>query len=100
MLMKHSYVRSTHTYCSGCYCVCCLVFFFLMRRRPPVPTRTDTLFPYTTLFRSHCSPSPRSVQLTSEHRVPSGEPSVAIGGCERGGEAAGDRKSTRLNSSH
>src|SRR3546814_15434465 len=24
-----------------------------MRRRPPRPTRTDTLFPYTTLFRSH-----------------------------------------------
>src|SRR3546814_17020986 len=29
-----------------------LVFFFLMRRRPPRSTRTDTLFPYTTLFRS------------------------------------------------
>src|SRR3546814_15439702 len=28
-------------------------FFFLMRRRPPRSTRTDTLFPYTTLFRSH-----------------------------------------------
>src|SRR3546814_19205151 len=28
------------------------VFFFLMRRRPPISTRTDTLFPYTTLFRS------------------------------------------------
>src|SRR3546814_19622150 len=28
------------------------VFFFLMRRRPPRSTRTDTLFPYTTLFRS------------------------------------------------
>src|SRR3546814_20253312 len=29
-----------------------LLFFFLMRRRPPRSTRTDTLFPYTTLFRS------------------------------------------------
>src|SRR3546814_17565559 len=29
---------------------CC--FFFLMIRRPPRSTRTDTLFPYTTLFRS------------------------------------------------
>src|SRR3546814_3037860 len=29
-----------------------LVFFFLMIRRPPISTRTDTLFPYTTLFRS------------------------------------------------
>src|SRR3546814_2102706 len=27
--------------------------FVLMRRRPPRSTRTDTLFPYTTLFRSH-----------------------------------------------
>src|SRR3546814_9585783 len=26
--------------------------FFLMIRRPPISTRTDTLFPYTTLFRS------------------------------------------------
>src|SRR3546814_17530281 len=31
------------------YCVC---FFFLRMRRPPSSTRTDTLFPYTTLFRS------------------------------------------------
>src|SRR3546814_14550726 len=30
----------------------CIVFFFLMIRRPPRSTRTDTLFPYTTLFRS------------------------------------------------
>src|SRR3546814_6875285 len=29
-----------------------LTFFFLMIRRPPRSTRTDTLFPYTTLFRS------------------------------------------------
>src|SRR3546814_11182026 len=29
-------------------------FFFLMIRRPPRSTRTDTLFPYTTLFRSLC----------------------------------------------
>src|SRR3546814_18591752 len=29
-----------------CFC------FFLMIRRPPRSTRTDTLFPYTTLFRS------------------------------------------------
>src|SRR3546814_10181694 len=30
----------------------CDLFFFLMIRRPPRSTRTDTLFPYTTLFRS------------------------------------------------
>src|SRR3546814_2081178 len=29
-----------------------ICFFFLMIRRPPRSTRTDTLFPYTTLFRS------------------------------------------------
>src|SRR3546814_19473286 len=29
-----------------------LYFFCLMIRRPPRSTRTDTLFPYTTLFRS------------------------------------------------
>src|SRR3546814_14939379 len=29
-----------------------LFFLFLMIRRPPRSTRTDTLFPYTTLFRS------------------------------------------------
>src|SRR3546814_7029889 len=32
------------------YLVCLLVFLFLMIRRPPRSTRTDTLFPYTTLF--------------------------------------------------
>src|SRR3546814_16863940 len=30
----------------------CYLVFFLMIRRPPRSTRTDTLFPYTTLFRS------------------------------------------------
>src|SRR3546814_17374930 len=30
-------------------------FFFLMIRGPPKYTRTDTLFPYTTLFRSHAA---------------------------------------------
>src|SRR3546814_13439443 len=30
--------------------------FFLMIRRPPRSTRTDTLFPYTTLFRSVSDP--------------------------------------------
>src|SRR3546814_1129301 len=32
-----------------------VAFFFLMIRRPPRSTRTDTLFPYTTLFRSPLS---------------------------------------------
>src|SRR3546814_7306711 len=37
---------------------CNMLFFFLMIRRPPRSTRTDTLFPYTTLFRSWAAPSP------------------------------------------
>src|SRR3546814_16398465 len=36
--------------CSLILSVC--FFFFLMLRRPPRSTLTDTLFPYTTLFRS------------------------------------------------
>src|SRR3546814_4750003 len=36
------------------------LFFFLMIRRPPRSTRTDTLFPYTTLFRSQY-PVPRDL---------------------------------------
>src|SRR3546814_14357965 len=35
-----------------CDIVLSTLFFFLMIRRPPRSTRTDTLFPYTTLFRS------------------------------------------------
>src|SRR3546814_1010493 len=38
-----------------------LYFFFLMIRRPPRSTRTDTLFPYTTLFRS----ASRRVRISS-----------------------------------
>src|SRR3546814_20956280 len=33
-------------------CLFVISLFFLMIRRPPRSTRTDTLFPYTTLFRS------------------------------------------------
>src|SRR3546814_7435648 len=33
-----------------------ICLFFLMIRRPPRSTRTDTLFPYTTLFRSASEP--------------------------------------------
>src|SRR3546814_4723284 len=33
-------------------CIRCFFVVFLMIRRPPRSTRTDTLFPYTTLFRS------------------------------------------------
>src|SRR3546814_12065282 len=35
-----------------CFSIFFFFFFFLMIRRPPRSTRTDTRFPYTTLFRS------------------------------------------------
>src|SRR3546814_15300349 len=39
------------------------MFFFLMIRRPPRSTRTDTLFPYTTLFRSINDFNKRNAEL-------------------------------------
>src|SRR3546814_18106974 len=33
-------------------CRCDMMLYFLRIRRPPISTRTDTLLPYTTLFRS------------------------------------------------
>src|SRR3546814_6941924 len=45
-------------------------FFFLMIRRPPKSTRTDTLFPYTTLFRS--------MQGMPGGPVRSGEPPLSL----------------------
>src|SRR3546814_8131771 len=43
------------------------VFFFLMIRRPPRSTRTDTLFPYPTLFRSVRQPEPLG-RSRAQHR--------------------------------
>src|SRR3989304_9406563 len=65
-----------------------LLLFFLMIRRPP----RSTLFPYTTLFRS------RSLE---EATPPACRPQRTLGR-GRGAYhfARGDRKSTRLNSSH
>src|SRR3546814_16880673 len=39
---------------------------FLMIRRPPRSTRTDTLFPYSTLFRSHIGASDERAERTTE----------------------------------
>src|SRR3546814_2823023 len=47
-----------------------LVFFFLMIRRPPRSTRTDTLFPYTTLSRSHRHHPPQQGVERRRHREP------------------------------
>src|SRR3546814_1495774 len=45
-----------------------VVFFFLMIRRPPRSTRTDTLFPYTTLFRSQVEEIRKLRAETSKHK--------------------------------
>src|SRR3546814_14618820 len=95
-----------------------LYFFFLMIRRPPRSTRTDTLFPYTTLFRSEDGREgaagglghprrgdPRASGAAESRADPasSGHPGVRADPDRRQGDpaaSAGDRKSTRLNSSH
>src|SRR2546430_5777714 len=70
------------------------LFFFLMIRRPP----RSTLFPYTTLFRSPI--------VDVEAGCASGGAALMLaGGAIRAGQydcalVFGDRKSTRLNSSH
>src|SRR3546814_12367665 len=77
-------------------------FFFLMIRRPPRSTRTDTLFPYTTLFRSPFISagsifSPSTIDLSA---VPNEHKPWRIGTLKPVWVATSDRKSTRLNSSH
>src|SRR3546814_11393707 len=112
------------------------LFFFLLQRRPPRSTPTDTLFPYTPLFR--CTYLRKILtEMTAGRRSPVDNYVRADcpGGCETGGrycarsswpapikngprqsprpgrqkqvggkrpcpDQAGDRKSTRLNSSH
>src|SRR3546814_20831828 len=81
---------------------CSVFLFFLMIRRPPRSTRTDTLFPYTTLFRSDRLAAP-----AMRHMI-----ELAVPGPDAGRtfqhrrhqivemQLLGDRKSTRLNSSH
>src|SRR3546814_15021366 len=101
-----------------------------MIRRPPRSTRTDTLFPYTTLFRSQrevlerpgdaeAGPAPRRQigdVLTVEGQATRGRPLGTGDDVEQRGLARAvgsddgadltarhvelDRKSTRLNSSH
>src|SRR3546814_13078758 len=95
-----------------------LVFFILMIRRPPRSTRTDTLFPYTTLFRSSvCIPDYYRARVRPPENVeyPQKQGEAPRGGMESGLQGAhapvypigpvsrrhpADRKSTRLNSSH
>src|SRR2546429_6247617 len=72
-----------------------------MIRRPP----RSTLFPYTTLFRSALGSHRQLVQVGIEHQVPASRADVTDlhqGILREVGYVGtrGDRKSTRLNSSH
>src|SRR3546814_15584677 len=100
-----------------CYCV-----FFLMIRRPPRATRTDTLFPYTTLFRSRrhraataagrrlageqagvqaaAGGHARAVTIAAERRADRTDEADLAGAVVEAVARGQDRKSTRLNSSH
>src|SRR3546814_20307178 len=98
-----------------------------MLRRPPRPQRTDTLFPYTTLFRSAAPPAERLGTGARAHAALLHRPGVRIveraphvlgrdrpradivepavvglahDGIDRTHVVHADRKSTRLNSSH
>src|SRR3546814_14629270 len=50
-----------------------------MLRRPPRSTRTDTLFPYTTLFRSGWEPQPPQIVDPPAHRLWSANARVVDG---------------------
>src|SRR3546814_20256359 len=82
----------------------CSSLFFLMIRRPPRSTRTDTLFPYTTLFRSEqararwtgavaeqASPQDRLPVVRIAAAFPVFQPATAVGlvAVERAGERLG-----------
>src|SRR3546814_13692121 len=87
-----------------------VLFFFLMIRRPPRSTRTDTLFPYTTLFRSRTLW--QRLHTDQQPMQPECKHSPRDDADHHGGNGAAhrprgirhlrqpDRKSTRLNSSH
>src|SRR3546814_13473509 len=96
----------------------CVHIFILMLRRPPSSTRTDTLFPSTTLFRSaYPGFGPRLdalkplfglcwVLIVLNEFVPERfarrayAGAVADAALVRARQVSADRKSTRLNSSH
>src|SRR3546814_16372682 len=82
-LLNYCYLSLFSYYCFNIRYVS--FFFFLMIRRPPRSTRTDTLFPYTTLFRSKPIPLRENVDPAKAGT----HPSTTTGK---------DRKSTRLNS--
>src|SRR5256885_16744046 len=79
-----------------------IFFFFLMIRRPP----RSTLFPYTTLFRSHRAAEVHAHRVSAAHAPDTRGAGVTRRQAllpredSRIHHARQDRKSTRLNSSH
>src|SRR3546814_11788516 len=57
------------------------IFFFVMIRRPPRSTRTDTLLPYTTLFRSH-QPGQAAAFSNPAHKAKDQEVHEYVGECD------------------
>src|SRR3546814_19176705 len=55
-----------------------IVVLFLLMRRPPRSTRTDTLFPYTTLFRSLAARGVRRRAIRHRRTLPRREPPTGI----------------------
>src|SRR3546814_8451963 len=82
---------------SWCECLFC----FLMIRRPPRSTRTDTLFPYTTLFRSPAHEDHRSQKHRSLFRDASPDPCVIdtlARGCRKCGLVRSEEHTSELQS--
>src|SRR3546814_14869195 len=72
-----------------------VIFFILMIRQPPRSTRTDTLFPYTTLFRS--------TRLGSAHLdkiVPDSDPQQGIDYLQRAAAQGDDTARARLGTAY
>src|SRR3546814_16823864 len=94
--------------------ICCVcLFVFLKSRRPPRSTRTDTLFPYTTLFRSNGGLGDSlaaNVAVMYDRQFDGWGRNLTTGSETFKSQnlgirskllfTPGDRKSTRLNSSH
>src|SRR3546814_2762723 len=69
-----------------------------MIRRPPRSTRTDTLFPYTTLFRSqqHHALRPLQAHRRADPRHAGGRQAIADGATDRRSEARVPRRDAEI----
>src|SRR3546814_14888678 len=75
-----------------------LCIFLLMIRRPPRSTRTDTLFPYTTLFRSLACAA--IVSASVQHPAAAGRRSTGKLAVDRGGHPAAHHRKRSDRDAH